>query len=87
MLPEFGLIIDILTVDRTPYFCCDCLDTVCFNHHFHSFEVTQSMPSKVEIIKHSHLTDYHPLTNSHIPSDPNSKFVCMKYHIVENQNE
>ena len=29
------------------------------------------MPSEVEIIKHSHLSDYHPLTISHIPSDPN----------------
>ena len=83
LLPQFGLIKDVLVLNNIPYFCYKLIDTICFNHHFHSYEISIVDQSDVNFITHFDLIDYHPLTISQIPSDPNIKFIRMKYHIVE----
>ena len=81
LLPQFGIIDDIIIIDSVPYFAYFHLETLCFNHHYHSYEITHYQPKQVDFTKYYDLPDCHPLSLSKIAIDPFSKFICVKYHL------
>ena len=85
LMPVFAEIIDILIVhvdeNQLCLFICSHFTTQCFNHHFHSYELT---PSKDTIlIKQNDLFDFYVLTPYKIHAHTNTVFVPLKYHIME----
>jgi hypothetical protein len=77
LMPKFGVIKQILVYKDVVYFYYDETVTVCFNQHYHAYEITLNH-CEVNCIKHSDLIDYHPLTVSHLNS---LKLVTLKYHV------
>lgn len=82
LLPQFGIIDDIVMIGGIPYFIYFNLQTWCFNHHYHAYEVIHDEPIKVNLVKYDDLGDYHPLSLSKTSTDQFSNFVCMKYNIA-----
>lgn len=80
LLPCFGLIKDIVIYDGIYYLTCNVLETECFCHHNHSYEVTYQFPSVISFCNINELYDYHHLGLY----ESNSRFfVPLKYHIIE----
>ena len=84
LLPEFAKIIDIVYDVDHCLFVCHPFVTNCFVSHFHSFEVADSVQTGVKFIKQTDLADHHTLGVYSLLSYLHSKFVSLKYHIVEN---
>lgn len=80
LLPEFGIIIDIICNSDQYYFVCKHLHTECFSPHFHSYEV--SIDDNIVICNPSDLVDYNVLSLYRLSSHPNY-FVSLKYHLIE----
>lgn len=60
--PEFGLVSKMAVKDKALYFSVTSCRTVCFNDHFHSFQVeTLSLPENLVLIKFETLPDCEPL--------------------------
>ena len=84
LLPEFAEITDIIVYDVDHcLFVCHPFITNCFVCHFHSFEVQDSEQSAVKFIKQTELADHHTLGLYSLPSRSHSKFVPLKYHVIE----
>jgi hypothetical protein len=83
LLPEFGIIRDILVIDTNDYyFVCEVMETIQLVSHYHAFEVaTDVSHSNVNICKQSTLVDHTVLGLYTVNS---TNFVSLKYHIVEN---
>ena len=80
LLPNFGLILDIIILNVDDYFLvCEILHTICFNPHFHSYEVCHHSSPSVVFVKQSDLVDYSVLAIYKKITD----FVTLKYHITE----
>ena len=76
--PVFGKICDLVAINTdTTYLICEVMFTVQFNHHFHSYEVSLSLPITYVLCKPSDLVDHNALGLYC------SHFVSLKYHIVE----
>ena len=57
-LPTFGAIIDILVLNVDNYFIVyQLLDTNCFSHHFHAYEVSYPLLPNYVIKKHTTFLD------------------------------
>ena len=82
LVPEFGIIIDILVIETdTYYFVCEVMETVQLVAHYHAYEVATNNTNKsITICKQSSLVDHTVLGLYTVNS---SKFVSLKYHIVE----
>ena len=84
LLPEFGQIIDIILYDVDHcLFVCHIFDTLSFVSHFHSFQVRDPITCIMKVIKQADLADHHPLGLSSLSSYSHSKFVPLKYHVIE----
>ena len=61
LMPVLAEIRDILMVDENQLciFICNHLTTQCFNHHFHSYQLTPS--TETILIKHNDLFDFYVL--------------------------
>ena len=81
LLPLFGKIRDILVHRNHFYFACNVLHTVCFNSHFHAYEVSNS--KEYTLCTHSDLVDPYVLS-VYTLSSFSTCFIPMKYHIIEN---
>ena len=78
--PVFHRITDILeTPTEETLFVAHCLKTVCFNRHYHAFEVELS-PTFV-VYTHCQFKDHHPLHICKSFGTNRAMFVCLKYHI------
>ena len=83
-IPIFGIIKEILSINKIFYFVLHLLETVTFNPHFHAYEVIAT--------KHYHactqdeLQDYHPLWlyESYSVELNGTWFVPLKYHVLSN---
>ena len=78
-LPMFGTLKHIAVVEvNRYYFIVELLHTVCYNPHYHAYEVTTQ--GQLTVVQLSELADHHPLsvyTTNHL------RFVIMKYHVVQ----
>lgn len=84
LLPVFAQIVDIIVygVDHC-LFVCHLLVTHCFVNHFHSFEIQHQESPVVKLVKQTELVDHHPLGQYSLPSYSSSKFISLKYHLIE----
>ena len=75
-LPQFGLIKDIIIVDVDDcYFVFSQLDTLCFNSHYHSYEVSYDQ-SFLSVVRPSEMIDSHVLHPNTVSSHSS---VTLKY--------
>ena len=83
LMPVFAVIVDILIVDENQscVFICNQFTTQCFNHHFHSYELTPS--AETIAIKQNDLFDFYVLTAYKVQAHSHNLFVPLKYHIME----
>ena len=81
LIPLFGIVRDIFVYHNQFYFGCNVLHTVCFNSHFHAYEVSSS--KEYTLCTHSELVDPYVLS-IYTVSSFSTRFIPMKYHIVEN---
>ena len=80
LLPTFGLISDIVVFDVDNYFIvCEVLLTECFNHHYHSYEVSHDTTPSYVFVKQPNLADHCILG---LYKKNRSLFVTLKYHII-----
>ncbi len=82
LLPQFGIIQEIIVDNLCYYFVLELLHTICFSTHFHSFEVINNSPPVFSVIKPSDLFDHCVLGLYHIQSH-RSFFVPLKYFLIE----
>lgn len=80
LLPEFGIIHDVLNDVHQPFLVCEKLITDCFSSHYHAYEIIRPNPPVFCICKQSQLYDYSVLSLYHVQS---SLFVSVKYYLVE----
>ena len=81
LVPNFGLIHDILVFDvDTYYIVCEELVTLCFQSHFHSYEVMHKESMTFSISKTSSLIDHNVIG---LYNRSGSNFVTLKYYLVE----
>ncbi len=80
LLPTFGRIQSILITDMNKcYFVCELLHTICFNSHYHAYEVSiQAMPMSIVIRTQNEFVDHHILSLYHIS---NLNFISLKYSL------
>ena len=80
LLPNFGLISDIIILDVDNYFLdCETLHTICFNFHFHSYEICHHTSPSFVFVKQSDLIDHSVLAIYKKTTD----FVTLKYHVIK----
>ena len=80
LVPNFGLIHDILVFDvDTYYIVCEELVT-CFQSHFHSYEVMHKECMTFSLSKISSLIDHNVIG---LYNRSGSNFVTLKYYLVE----
>jgi hypothetical protein len=85
LLPTFGKITDILIYNTDDnYLVLQKFHTICFNQHYHSFEVLCTDPIEYFVCKPIDLVDPHPLSLYNVPGSPQFNFISYKYHIIEN---
>ena len=85
LMPQFGLIDEILVIDVEIYFFVYRLFvTDCFNHYFHSYEVSWTIPPLFNVYMQTDLADHHVLHQYKLSSSPSISFIPLKYHIIEN---
>ncbi len=68
LLPQFGIIQEIIVDNLCYLFFLELLHTICFSTHFHSFEVINNSPPVFSVIKPSDLFDHCVLGLYHIQS-------------------
>ena len=62
LMPQFGVIDDIIVADSEECFSmCRLLETHCFNHHFHCYEVTPLNPPEHLFCSQNALANYYVL--------------------------
>ena len=81
LLPMFGIIRYILVHYNHFYLACNVLHTVCFNSHFHAYEVSNN--TDYTLCTHSDLVDPYVLS-VYTLSTLSTCSIPMKYHIIEN---
>ena len=80
LLPKFGYISDIIVFDVDNYsLVCEVLHTECFHKHYHAYEVSHDTAPSFVFVKQSDLADHSVLGLYKL-----SRFVSLKYHIMEN---
>ena len=50
LIPLFGIVRDIFVYHNQFYFGCNVLHTICFNSHFHAYEVSSSKESILNLL-------------------------------------
>ena len=81
LLPLFGLIKDIIVFDVSEYYLvCELLQTICFDVHFHSYEVAHVHTHGTILCRPKDLIDRNVLGLYR----RHSLFVTFKYNIMEN---
>lgn len=80
LVPTFGKIVDLVVLHESYYLVCEVMFTDCFNHHFHSYEISTLQPINYVLCKPSDLPDHNVLGIYNIS---NSHFISLKYHIIE----
>jgi len=81
-IPVFGIIKEILSIDKIFYFVLRLLETVVFNPHFHAYEVITTM--HYFACTQKELQDYHPLWiyESYSLELNGTYFIPLKYHVI-----
>ena len=76
--PQFGVTEDII-LHNGP-FILEPLQTVCFNKHFHAYEVVPTPVRTFLVVMQINLADYHPLGIYQVQNSKKS-FVPLKYYV------
>ena len=79
--PQFGVIEDII-LHNGPLFILEPLQTVCFNKHFHAYEVVPTPVRTFLVVTQINLADYHPLGIYQVQNSRKS-FVPLKYYVLD----
>ena len=80
-MPVFGVIIDVLVFEVDNYYIVyEELETECFSHHYHTYEVSHHQIPHFGI---SHPSDFTDNCLLGIYRKQSSMFIPLKYHIVE----
>ncbi|XP_019852129.1 PREDICTED: uncharacterized protein LOC109582015 [Amphimedon queenslandica] len=78
--PIFGVVTDIIVYNGDNYFLvCEIIETICFNSHFHCYEVCNSSSPSFTLVKQSDLVDHNVLS---MYTKGMSNFVSLKYHVI-----
>ena len=81
LLPEFACIVDIVVTEGFDcVFVCEKYTSLCFNAHFHSYEVIKCSPSLICAVMQGDLIDFHTYSTHSIS---NVSFIRLKYHVTE----
>ena len=78
-LPTFG-VIDIVSSGASYYLICEVMFTVCFNHHFHVYEIHNDDAPEYVVCRQSELADHYVLSKYTVSG---KDFVPLKYHLIE----
>ena len=79
-LPMFGEIKHIVVLDVDRYFLLVSeLETLCFNAHYHAYEVTRSTSAELTLIQICDLADHNPLS---LYTCNDLLLVPLKYYVV-----
>lgn len=83
-LPEFVLVEHIIAVDVENYFFIVLiLHTICFNPHFHAYEVEHPSIPELSVVKLTDLADHHPLgLYTCTMLNHSLLLVSLKYHVI-----
>ena len=82
-LPMFGEITHVIVTNVNQYYLIsDILHTVCFDPHFHAYEVEHNAVPTHHIIQPSSLIDHHPLGIYTCKNPQPTLFVSLKYHVI-----
>lgn len=83
-LPVFGLVQHVITVEVDTYFLIvNVLHTICFNRHFHVYEIEYPSSPNYNVVKPLDLVDHHPLglyTCTFL--NQSIQVVSLKYHVI-----
>ena len=77
---QFGKIIEIaLTPIHRFLFVVSCLNTICYSHHYHAYEVCPT--DQLHVCSYEDLHDYHPLQLNVAYGSGHRYMVSLKYHV------
>lgn len=79
-MPTFGIIRDLVSSGARYYFVCEVMFTICFNHHFHAYEVRKDDEPEYVVRCQTELADHYVLS---IYTVSGKDFIPLKYHLVE----
>ena len=79
-LPTFGVITDIVSSGARYYLVCEVMFSICFNHHFHAYEVHKGDEPEYVVCCQTELADHYILSKYTICG---KDFVPLKYHLIE----
>ncbi len=79
-VPHFAIIVEFLVTPLSEIlFVCHSLVTVEYSKHHHAYQVSQT--NDVDVVKHTDLHDYHPLSTCYVAGSSYT-FVCVKYRLL-----
>ena len=82
LVPTFGHIVDVLVFDVDNFYIAyQLLETKCYSHHYHAYEVSYPPEKEYAISKASNFID-NPLLG--IYKEQSTFYISLKYHIIEN---
>lgn len=85
LMPNFGVIVDIIVngVDDV-YIVLKKLETLFFDNHLHSYNVSFILPPEYITLKTTNFYDSHPLSLYRSPYNNTDLLVPLKYYLIEN---
>ena len=82
--PVFGRIESIILHSSfEPLFVLDVLETVKYNSHFHSYQVSIPCTTTFSVCHQKDFKDYHAL-GIYQPFNSQLFFICLKYYVLDN---
>ena len=75
--PVFGFVTDIILLDT---FLCEVLTTICFNSHYHSYEIRHDSSPSIYFVKQFNLADHNVLS---MYTKNTCHFVPLKYNVIK----
>lgn len=79
-LPTFGIISDLVSSGAKYYLVCEVMFTICFNHHFHAYEVCKIDEPEYVVCEQKELSDHYVLSKYTVSG---KYFVPLKYHLID----
>ena len=84
LVPTFGIIIDIIALDVDDYWLiCEVTSTICFNSHYHSYEVCKDVPPHYVVCQLKNLADNYVLSAYELGTHSDTLFIPMKYYVID----
>ncbi len=84
LIPTFGIIADILALDVDDYrLVCEVTSTLCFNSHYHSYEVCRVVPPHHIVCQINDLADSYVLSAYELATHSDTLYIPMKYDVID----